>query len=325
MNLVDFDPLLCNHNFFACFVFFFLLGQTAKLLLSFLKIMSLLVNNAAKRPLSEDEESIFNSSTNLLRSPPNAPKRQNMTKPGNKFNENDEQSQISIGNQLECIQASQEAILNKIELLVQSNSAIIKQMEDIKEELRQEKRLRVNLEYKVSHLEQKLTRLTDQKRKRNLIFTGIPEGKGSVQQMIKDLCVNILELPEIEPEHALKLKGSKGAILAIFPNENVVHKILASAPKLKGKSIYINRDFNEIIRKRRGFLFKLKKEIIQVDPNVKIQIRMDKFKLDDREFYFDENNIFLAVNAEGSTNGLQQINNLYDANINIDFDFNKNF
>jgi hypothetical protein len=85
--------------------------------------------------------------------------------------------------------------------------------------------------------------------------------------------------------------------------------------------MYINRDYSNVCRKRRGFLFALKKEIKRVAPDAKMNIRNDVCFIDGVKSDWGENEQFLMEGVDG----IKKLSVKWKQNLNINFNFEKNF
>lgn len=265
---------------------------------------------AAKRSLSDDDESIFFASSSLSRSPsntPNASKRINRSKSVAsadkvEVKKYDESNTTEV---LKDIKAS-------LDQLVVQNKIFLKELEEVKSDLEVERVKSSKLEARVQALESKLVQLDIKKRRKNLIFSGLSNVGADLKdsaETVRKICVDVLDLSvnDIHISATYSIGKNKQATLVRFQNESEVLTILKRTGKLKGKKIYIDRDYSWEVRRRRSFLLKIRKRILEVSAESKVLVRGDLMVIDNKKFTFNNENIV----CDGQ-DGLMQLNKMFN-------------
>ena len=165
-----------------------------------------------------------------------------------------------------------------------------------------------------------LNRLIDQDKKKKLIFKGLETTNPKVD--VQTVCKEKLAIRDVEVKSATKLfeRRGKATVIADFGSEDAAYKILRNSYKLAGTPIIVERDLNNDKRIKKQIMLRIKKDILTIDSHLKIFVRDDLLKIENKWFRYNNQNEFVC----GSENGKIEIDKMYNgrlSNLCFNYDF----
>jgi len=157
----------------------------------------------------------------------------------------------------------------------------------------------------------RLDDLEGRSRRNNVIFDGLKYSNGDdYRKVVKEFCVNALKCPEnmwVNRAHPI---GQDGQLIAHFPVDEDVQWIMRNTKKLKGTGYYINRDFTREVRKKRGRLHKVRKELERLGGKRKMPLVHDHLIVENCKFFWSEGKLMA-----GKEDGCVKLKEMLDLDI----------
>lgn len=89
-------------------------------------------------------------------------------------------------------------------------------------------------------------------------------------------------------------------LIAHLPLDKDVEAVFRNAPALRNTNYFVYRDFTKRVRKIRGKLFFVRKNIIKNDPRLKASVVYDHMYVGEHKFEWDENNGLRSGKEKGT-------------------------
>lgn len=212
-------------------------------------------------------------------------------------------------------QNTTEDLLKQIIKKMAENGEELKEMRKLMEEEREERRAMEGemkvWKNRVMKLEERIERMENRERKRNIVVKGIPEGRGERREVTEDKVKRMIdsqmEIKDIRADMIIRIgkeaEGRNRPILVKCADEMEKKRIIAGRTKLKGSKIFLEEDLSYEVRQKRKKLWHLAKKN-EVD-NKEIRWRDDKILIRGRRYelgIIEGEECLLEVNNEDQKN-----------------------
>lgn len=145
-----------------------------------------------------------------------------------------------------------------------------------------------------------LMRLVDKSKRKNVVFRGIDK-EGVLKNNIKKVCVDKMGISDVVLKDVRRLYEAKDKVCAVveFQTEEMADSIFKNTSKLKGTSIFVDKDLNVDKQQNKKVMLQLKKLLKSLDQNQKILVRNDKMKINNLWFFWNKDKILMCDNKNG--------------------------
>lgn len=168
--------------------------------------------------------------------------------------------------------------------------------------------------------QQRMRRLEEDLGKKKLIIKGLTSQrypKEAVKNMFYDK-LNIHNGVEVEYVKKIHEKDEKMSVLVELKSAEMVSEVFRNVKKLRGTSIFIERDLCTERQTNKKVMLQLKREFLKLNKNKKIRVTNDKLVIDGKWFSWNNNKILMC----GKKTGMEELVNIFGHSIqNVSLDF----
>lgn len=157
--------------------------------------------------------------------------------------------------------------------------------------------------------------------KKKLIIRGLESQPSSFKAVKKAFKENFKMNKNVEIEQTRKIyeKNQKMTVMVEFKSANTVAQVFKHTKNLAGSSIQVERELCKERQLNKKVMLCMKKEILQVEKNIKINVRDDNMIINKKQLYWNRNKILMCGEEKGDV-VLKSIYGEKLDNLNLEYD-----
>lgn len=205
-------------------------------------------------------------------------------------------------------------LMGALSSLLDSKLASVATKQDItslSDELGNLKAENIVLRNEIENIRNKLEDLENRSRRNNLIFRGIKYTVGGdYRKVVRDFCVGMLQCQEniwVNRAHPL---GGSGLLIAHFPDDGDINYIMSNTKNLKGTGYYVYRDFSKEVRRKRGKLMAVRREIERLKGRRRMPLIFDHLVIENQRYTWTGDRLMT-----GNEDGCEKLKELLDVDL----------
>lgn len=193
-------------------------------------------------------------------------------------------------------------------IIKEVNQDIVTQLTMVKEDVKELKEENVKLKQQLQEVQttqemdrKRISILEEQVKNKNLILKGL-QASTSITEEVKKIVCETLQLPSIAIKATKKLFENRGkmTVLVEMDSAKSVEDVLRQSKKLRGTSVYVEKDLNAEKQEEKRVMLQLKREIMAVEKTHRINVTGERIKIGTKWFRWDKQRILMCGNQNAA-------------------------
>lgn len=159
---------------------------------------------------------------------------------------------------------------------------------------------------------QELMRLVDKNKQKNVVFRGI-EKNGDLKENITKICAETMGIPDLVVKWVRKLYETDETVCGVaeFRTEEMANAVFNNAKKLKGTSVFVDKDLSDEKQQNKKVMLQLKTQLKSLNKDLKILVRNDRMRIDKKWLFWNKDKLLMC----GSQNGKEFLKTIFNDKI----------